>query len=308
MGIEIVIKSIIDSIKQVILTNFIILIQGETGTGKSYLAELIHKLSKRSDKQFIKIDIGALSENIIESELFGHEKGAFTGADNKKKGFFEVAKGGTLFIDEIENLPYTLQSKLLSVVGDKYFYTVGGSKALSMDVRLICASNHDLCSLKKENKFRNDLYYRLTEFVITIPPLRERREEIPFFVNKFLLDICDESNKPLVSITDSAMDFLTQQPWNGNIRELKNVIQRVVLMSNKNTITPDIIKCYCEDTYQIDNCKTYMPFKEYLKQQEILYFKRLLRFTNGNRVKAASISKVSYRHLLFKLKKYNIKD
>ncbi|MCI4626604.1 MAG: sigma-54 dependent transcriptional regulator, partial [Candidatus Magnetoovum sp. WYHC-5] len=233
-------KNIINDIKQVAPTNFTILIQGETGTGKSYLAALIHKLSKLTDKQFIKIDIGSLSENIIESELFGHEKGAFTGADKKKKGFFEIASGGTIFIDEIENLPYALQGKLLSSIGDKYFYYVGGNKAVSMDVRLITASNQDLYLLNKEDKFRKDLYYRLTEFVVTVPPLRERVEDIPFFVNKFLVDACDELNKPLATITDTTMDFLTQQPWKGNIRELKNCLRRVVLMSNKTTITPEI--------------------------------------------------------------------
>ncbi len=229
-------KRIVQEVQQVALSDFSIIIQGETGTGKTTLAKEIHNISNRSDKPFVKVDIGTLSESLIESELFGHEKGSFTGADRKKKGFFEVAHGGTIFIDEIENMPPSAQTKLLNVIEEKKIFLVGSSKPVNVDIRIIAATNADMEMLVREKKMRQDLYYRLGEFSITIPPLRERPADIQFFAAKFLEDAYDELKKPVGEITEEALESLVHHSWPGNIRELKNVIKKAALFSSNKMI------------------------------------------------------------------------
>lgn len=226
-------------------TDCTILITGETGVGKSLIAEVIHKLSTRKNGPFIKINCGAIPENLIESELFGYEPGAFTGANPKgKKGLIEIASGGTLFLDEISELPYNTQSKLLTFIQDKEFIKVGGQKHLKADVRIISASNKDLYTLSKEGKFREDLFYRLNVVSLHIPPLRERIEDIPL-LTKYFLEKYNLKYKFNKMIAYDVIEYFTKFHWEGNIRELENVIERLVLLSKTNLITID-------DLYKIE--------------------------------------------------------
>ncbi|MGC8769343.1 sigma-54 interaction domain-containing protein [Calditerrivibrio sp.] len=220
-------------------TDCTILITGETGVGKSLIAEVIHKLSTRKNGPFIKINCGAIPENLIESELFGYESGAFTGASSKgKKGLIEIANGGTLFLDEISELPYNTQSKLLTFIQDKEFIKVGGQKHLKADVRIISASNKDLYTLSKEGKFREDLFYRLNVVSLHIPPLRERIEDIPL-LTKYFLEKYNLKYKFNKMIAYDVIEYFTKFHWEGNIRELENVIERLILLSKANLITID---------------------------------------------------------------------
>ncbi|MBF0463536.1 MAG: sigma-54-dependent Fis family transcriptional regulator [Nitrospirae bacterium] len=300
-------SKLISDIQQVAASNFSIILQGETGTGKSYIARIIHNLSVRADKPFVKVDIGSLAESVMESELFGHEKGAFTGADRRTRGFFEAANGGTIFIDEIQNMSPNIQAKLLSVVEDKLIYPVGGRTHVDIDVRIITATNRNVNHLLETKNLRSDLYFRLGEFIMTVPPLRSRREDIGFFVNKFIAEASDELDKPIRDVSDEAMALLENNPWVGNIRELKNVIRRAVLFSDDGTIRYEHIKMLLDVKagVAVDN-KTFMSLKETLKTEETKVIRKALELSDGNRTKAAAILKISYRGLLAKMKEYDI--
>lgn len=232
-------NEVIDIAVKIAPTDCTILITGETGVGKSLIAEVIHNLSNRKNAPFVKINCGAIPESLIESELFGYEPGAFTGANTKgKKGLIEIANGGTLFLDEISELPYNIQSKLLTFLQDKEYIKVGGQKNIKADVRIISASNRDLYTLSKEGKFREDLFYRLNVVSLHLPPLRERVEDIPLLANHFLekYNIKYKYNK---KISKDVIDYFTKCSWEGNIRELENVIERLVLLSKTEVINVD---------------------------------------------------------------------
>ncbi len=218
-----------------------VLLEGESGTGKDLIASTIHVNSKRSKKPFIAINCGAIPKDLIESELFGHEKGAFTGAGDKRIGKFELADGGTLFLDEIGELPLDLQVKLLRVLQNKQIERIGSEKHINLDVRIIAATNQALKQRVDEKQFRLDLYYRLNVFPITVPPLRERIEDIEALTHYFMEKTATEFNIPVPTISNQAISFLQQQPWEGNIRELENVIQRSIVLAQGNPITPDIL-------------------------------------------------------------------
>ncbi len=304
-GKGLLIKGSIKEIQEIARSDFSIIIQGETGTGKSFLAHSIHNSSSRYDRAFVKMDIGALPETLIESELFGHEKGSFTGAYMKKIGFFEVANGGTIFLDEIENMSPYIQSKLLYVVEDKVVYRVGSSKPVAVDFRLITATNSDIEKSVLENKFRKDLFYRLAEIIITIPPLRERVKDIPFFIQKFFAEACEKWNKPNMKITDGAMDHLVGYSWPGNLRELKTVIRKLVFFSNEEVLKTEHIKI---PLYENIEGKEDSSLKNILKTKELECIIHALRMAGGNKFKAASILQTSYRNLLLKIKKHNIEN
>ncbi|WP_111671033.1 sigma-54-dependent transcriptional regulator [Algoriphagus litoralis] len=214
-------------------TNFTVLIEGETGTGKESLARLIHQESPRKEKPFVAVDCGSLSREIAGSELFGHEKGAFTGALNSKTGFFEQAEGGTIFLDEIANLPMEIQISLLRALQEKVIRKVGGSKEIPIDVRIIAATNEDLLEKSQEYGFREDLLFRLNEFVLKVPALRERMDDFPLFVEFFLEQTAKELNQPKPKLGEGVMEYFTQYFWPGNIRELRNVIRRCCLFVNR---------------------------------------------------------------------------
>ncbi len=220
-------------------TQSTVLIGGESGTGKELVARAIHQHSTRREKPFVKVNCAALAEGVLESELFGHEKGAFTQAVKMKPGRFEIADGGTLFLDEIGESTPAMQVKLLRVLQEREFERVGGTRSISVDVRLVAATNQNLADRIREGAFREDLYYRLNVVPIDVPPLRERREDIPLLVAHFLLKYNAEIGKKVSSVHPSAMELLTTYSWAGNVRELENAIERAVVLAQGNAITPD---------------------------------------------------------------------
>ena len=223
-------------IAKVAPTDSTVLINGQSGTGKELIARAIHFNSARRDKQFVTVDCAVLSENLLESELFGHVRGSFTGAVTTKPGLFEVADGGTVFLDEISNISLAIQAKLLRVLQEREFTPVGGTKAKKVDIRLIAATNKDLEKMIKEGTFREDLYYRLNIVPICLPPLRERHEDIPALSVHFLKKYSEEMGKAIKGFTPEAMEKLTKYPWPGNVRELENVIERTVVMMDEEMV------------------------------------------------------------------------
>ncbi|MCO6473277.1 MAG: sigma-54-dependent Fis family transcriptional regulator [Melioribacteraceae bacterium] len=226
-------------IDQAAPTNTTILISGKSGTGKELVAKAIHYKSLRKDNIFLPINCGAISESLIESELFGHKKGAFTGATEDKLGLFKVADGGTLFLDEIGDLPLSLQVKLLRVLEDKQFLPVGGTKPVETNVRLIAATNQNLYEKTKAGEFREDLFYRLNVVEIKLPTLNERREDVPLLVNHFIEKYCNEMGRKILGVDNETMKLLMSYDWKGGVRELENVIERAIIFAEDNVIKPD---------------------------------------------------------------------
>lgn len=226
----------IEQVRQVAPTESTVLLHGETGTGKELLARLTHQLSGRRSRNFVKLNCAAIPTGLLESELFGHEKGAFTGAISRRTGRFELADQGTLFLDEIADIPYELQPKLLRVLQEREFERLGSSQTLRVDVRLVAATNGDLASMVAEGRFRNDLFYRINIFPIRVPPLRERVEDIPLFARYFAQKHAALANKHIETIPPEAIEALMQYPWPGNVRELENLIERAVILSPGNTL------------------------------------------------------------------------
>lgn len=225
------VRQIFEMISDIAPTNATVLIYGESGTGKELLAEYIHKRSLRARKPFVKVNCAAIPETLLESELFGHEKGAFTNAVARKPGRFELANGGTIFLDEIGEMSIGMQSKLLRVVQEKEFERVGGTQTIKVDVRIIAATNQDLMRAIREGRFREDLYYRLSVVPIMLPPLRERKEDIPELAMMFMRRYAEETGKPVTGFSEEAMRVLQSYNWPGNIRELQNCIERAVILS-----------------------------------------------------------------------------
>ncbi|QIR77073.1 sigma 54-interacting transcriptional regulator [Sulfurospirillum diekertiae] len=231
-------KMVYNVVERIAESNVTVLVRGETGTGKELVAAAIHKRSKRRDEPFVKLNCAAITDTLIESELFGHEKGAFTDAKEARKGRFELADGGTLFLDEIGDISASAQVKLLRVLQEREFERVGGSKTVKVNVRLVAATNRNLEEMVKNGTFREDLYYRLNVIPIDLPALRERGDDIPLLVN-FFLQKSMSNHKKRVVITDEAMDILCQYTWPGNVRELENTVERIVLMGSEDGITAD---------------------------------------------------------------------
>jgi Nif-specific regulatory protein len=238
IGESLKMKAVYNVVERIAWSNCTVLIRGETGTGKELVAAAIHKRSKRKDEPFIKLNCAAITDTLIESELFGHEKGAFTDAKEMRKGRFELADGGTLFLDEIGDISASAQVKLLRVLQEREFERVGGSRTIKVNVRLIAATNRNLESMVQKGVFREDLYYRLNVIPIDLPPLRERGDDIALLVNFFLKKSMNNHKKKVV-ITDEAMDILCQYSWPGNVRELENTVERIVLMGNEYGISAD---------------------------------------------------------------------
>ncbi len=302
------IKEVIHQVRQIAATDFSVIIQGETGTGKSVIAQTIHNLSKRAKGPFQSVDVGVISENLIESELFGHEKGSFTGADRKKTGFFEVANGGTLFIDELENTPLQLQSKLLRAVEEKRIYSVGSTKPIDIDVRIIAATNSDIKQAVRSKQFREDLFFRMSEFIITVPRLKDRSEDIPFLAKKFFAKAAIDLNKQVSEIDEDVLKLLQNYAWPGNIRELKNVVRRAVLLSGNGVIKSNNIQ-FLADEKSVSSTEL-RPLKEVtaavVREAEKEAISHALNATKGNKTKAASILEIDYKTLLTKIKEYGL--
>jgi DNA-binding NtrC family response regulator len=231
-----------EMIEKVSTTHARVLITGENGTGKELVARQIHEKSNRSHAPFIEVNCAAIPSELIESQLFGHEKGSFTSAHKMRKGDFELANGGTLFLDEIGDMSLSAQAKVLRALQENKITRVGGEKEIPVDVRVIAATNKNLKEEIKKGKFREDLYHRLSVIIIEVPPLRERKEDIPLLVKSFIEDICIEQGKALLDITDSAIEKLKSFYWSGNVRELHNVIERLVILSDKKITEDDILK------------------------------------------------------------------
>lgn len=304
------IRRVIEQIYHVAKTNFSVIIQGETGVGKSIVARSLHDISKRAKAPFVTLDMGVIPETIIESELFGYEKGAFTGAERSKKGYLEIANGGTIFLDELENMSPHIQSKILRVCDEKKIYPLGSTREIDVDVRIIAATNKNIGKELEDRRFREDLFFRLGEFIITIPPLRERIDDIPFFARKFLQEAANELNRTVYELTDEAEDYLKRYPWPGNVRELKNVIKRSLLQSPTGIISQENLKNLSHDKFEDKSKTTLLPLKEVstltIRDAEKKAIMQVLEWTNGNKTKAASILQIDYKTLLVKIKKYNI--
>ncbi|MDO8426031.1 MAG: sigma-54 dependent transcriptional regulator [Deltaproteobacteria bacterium] len=303
------IKRVIGQLTQVALSDFSIIIQGETGTGKSTIAEIIHNMSKRVGGPFTRVDISVIPETLVESELFGYEKGAFTGAERTKRGYFDVTNNGTIFIDELENMSHHVQSKLLSAVEEKKIYPMGGTKPIAVDVRIISATNTDILKLIKEKRFREDLFFRLNEFAITIPPLRERVEDISFLAKRFCKEACLELNKKTAEVSDESIKMLERYDWPGNVRELKNAMRRAVLLSGDPVILPNHIEFLMGHDHDLKDMPL-LPLKEVsamaARDAESAAIRRALSLTGGNKSKAALMLQVDYKTLLTKIKQYSI--
>ena len=298
-------RNVISQITQVAGTNLSVVIQGETGTGKSFIANAIHNVSKRSKKPFIRVDMGLIPDTLFESELFGYRKGAFTGADRHKAGYFENANTGSIFIDEIENIPIHIQGKLLSVLDERRIYPLGSTTPVSIDVRVIAATNREIKGCVAKKTFREDLFYRIGEFVINVPPLRERVEDIQFFANKFVLDACTELNRQIREITDEALDLLMRHTWSGNIRELKNVVRKAVLMAPRDIINGGTVAPLISDR-AVEKESSSLSIKDAMRDVEKTNIREALRRTGGNKTRAAELLQISYKNLLDKIKVYDL--
>ncbi len=304
-------------IEKVAPTPSSVLISGESGTGKELVAKAIHFNSPRADKPFITVNCAALAENLLESELFGHEKGAFTGAIAMRKGRFELADGGTLFLDEIGEIPLPLQAKLLRAIQEKSFERVGGSKTLLVDVRIVSATNKDLKDEVKKGTFREDLYYRLNVIHLGLPPLRDRQDDIPLLVEYFVKSVADRLGKTELDINKEAMRLLVSLPWEGNVRELENTIERAAILCDDNKITgndvqPESIGAANMESWGDDlDLARIIPADADLN--EVLYaiedkmLHQALDATGYVQARAADKLGITKSLLQYKMKKYGIK-
>ena len=288
-------------------TDMSVLIQGESGTGKEYVARMIHSQSKRSTKSFVAIDCGALSKELAASELFGHVKGAFTGAIADKKGVFEYAEGGTLFLDEVGNLSYDVQVKLLRALQEKVIQPVGSNKQIHVNVRIITATNDDLLNSVSNDGFRQDLYHRINEFKIQLAPLRQRNSDIDIFIKHFVQLANAELGRNVVRISSEANDILHRYDWPGNLRELKNVIKRMVLLSHGEIGGADTLPD--EMLFSINNGPTTIKETD-LKAQNEVNEKKLIQKTlqdvNYNKSKAAKLLNIDRKTLYSKMERYGL--
>lgn len=298
------IKEIMDMVERVSSTKATVLIQGESGTGKELVANIIHYNSPVADGPFIKVNCSALAESLLESELFGHEKGAFTGALYTKKGRFELADGGTLFLDEIGDIPPSIQIRLLRFLQEAEFERVGGTKTIKVDVRIISATNKRLEELVKEEKFRDDLFYRLKVITIDVPPLRERKEDIPLLVDYHLKRFAEIHNKKIRGISPDAMKIINVYEWPGNIRELMNCIESAVVMTREDYINLESLPpfLFLEQESQLTDKSSKNLFE--IEKQAIF---DALNTAGGNKVHAAKILGIGLRTLYRKLEQYGLR-
>ncbi|RXJ68516.1 nif-specific transcriptional activator NifA [Halarcobacter ebronensis] len=301
-------QQVFQVIQRIAQSDVTVLVRGETGTGKELVAAAIHKRSKRKDEPFIKLNCAAITDTLLESELFGHEKGAFTDARETRKGRFELADGGTLFLDEIGDISASAQVKLLRVLQEREFERVGGSKTIKVNVRLVAATNRNLEQMVKDGKFREDLYYRLNVIPIDLPPLRQRGDDIKQLVN-FFLERSMKNHKKVVKITDEAMDILAHYPWPGNVRELENTIERIVLMGNEEGINKFdmllLLPALNDDNLKKEY-KTIPMENKSLDEIEKEAIETALENNNFNQSHAAKELGITLRQMGYKIKKYGI--
>jgi transcriptional regulator with PAS, ATPase and Fis domain len=295
----------LDIVRRVSPTESTVLITGESGTGKELIAREIHRHSLRHDAPFVVVDCGALVETLFESELFGHVKGSFTGAHETKHGRFEVADGGTIFFDEISNIGLNIQAKLLRVIQEREVNRIGSSKPIKVDVRILAATNENLADAVRKGKFREDLFYRLSVVPVHLPPLRERKEDVPLLVEHFLHKYNKKAKKSIENVSSRAVKALAEYDWPGNIRELENTIERAVVLSKGNGIELEDLM------YHGISASTAMlgpiagKYKT-LEEMEKEYIKAVLRTQYGNKTRAAELLGIDRKTLWAKIKKYKI--
>lgn len=282
-----------------------VLLTGESGTGKELVARAIHDLSPRADKEFVPVDCSALVETLLESELFGHVKGSFTGAHQTKHGLFELANHGTFFFDEITNLSLNIQAKLLRVIQEREFMKVGSQKRTKLDIRIIASSNRDLTKAIKEGTFREDLYYRLSVIPIHLPPLRERIGDIPLLVEHFLKKYSQKTNRQAKVILPRALKMLCAYSWPGNVRELEHTIERIIILEDGDTILPEHLPSFISQRQ--GEFQVFSDEDHTLEELEKRYIQFILRRTKGKRQEAARILGINRKTLGQRIKKYNLR-
>ena len=305
IGESLAMRGLLSLIKKVAPTESTVLILGESGTGKELVATSIHDNSERKDKPFIKLNCAAIPEELLESELFGHEKGAFTGAASFKPGKFDMANSGTIFLDEIGDMPFNLQAKILRVLQEQEFYRVGGSRTIKVDVRIIASTNKNLEKMVKEGAFREDLFYRLNVFTLHLPPLRERKEDIPLLVDSFLQNLPKK-----IEISSVALQMLVAFAWPGNIRELKNTIESASVIAEDGYIEPAQLPGKITGTFSQDSpdikIPANIPLDDRLREIEKSMIIEALRKTGGVQVRATELLGINQRSLWHRIKKHGI--
>ena len=314
MGGSAAVAQVIRQVAQVAESAFTVLLQGETGTGKELVARAIHQQSPRGSAPFVAVDCGAIPETLVESELFGHERGAFTGAQSRREGKFQLARGGTLFLDEIGNLPHAIQAKLLRALEQREVHPLGSARAVAVDARIIAATNAELQEGVKAGRFRADLYYRLSEFTITLPPLRSRREDISYLAQRFIDEVSMELGRPVRRIVDEAMQALLRHDWPGNVRELKNVIRKAALVATDEVTVEHLPALTAgapapprpgpEHAVEGLSLREVAELAAVQAEQELI--RQVLQVTKGNKSQAARLLRTDYTTLHAKMKRYSI--
>ena len=304
-------QRLMESIDMVAPSDATILIESESGTGKELVAEAIHAKSPRAERPLVKVNCGAIPENLLEDELFGHEKGAFTGAESRRRGRFEMADGGTVFLDEIGEMPTHLQVKLLRVLQERRFERLGGSQTISVDVRVIAATNMDLEQAVTEGRFREDLYYRINVVQLQLPPLRERREDVLLLASYFLKRFCEQNDKPIKTLSNDAEQQLLEYSWPGNVRELENCMERAVIMGRGDEIGVDDLQFggrQAATTPQDKDSLLDGLFEESLSLSDVEkeLIRKALEKTAGNQSKAAELLGLTRRTLQYRIEKYGL--
>ncbi len=302
------IKNILELIEKVAPTETRVLVTGENGTGKELVAKAIHRQSARKDKPFIEVNCAAIPNELIESELFGHEKGSFTGAIQQRIGKFELANKGTIFLDEIGDMSLQAQAKVLRAIEDSKIERVGGTRKIEVDVRIVAATNKNLKEEIEKGNFREDLFHRLNVIPINIPPLRERTDDIPLLVKNFADDISNKHKKPPVKFDDDAIKYLQSLPWSGNVRELKNAVERIIILIDGKIISKkDIEFLFSPSKSSIDNIiDASNSFQEFKEKAEKAFIIRQLNSNDWNISKTAEVLEIQRSHLYNKMKKYGI--
>jgi len=301
-------KSLLETVAHVAPSEATVMITGESGTGKELIAGVIHYNSPRKDGPFVKINCAAITETLLESELFGHEKGAFTGAERRKEGRFYQAHKGSLFLDEVSEMPLAMQVKLLRVLQERELTRVGGEKVVPVDVRVIAATNKDLVDLRNKGLFREDLFYRLNVVSLEIPPLKERRDDIPLLAQHFLKMFSDKNNKEIKGFTPRAMDLLIRYGWPGNVRELMNAVERGVVLARTEYLDDQDFAIIQPTLQQPVETLSYVDHTMPLEVMEKAVILQMLEFVDGNKSEAARRLGITRKTLHKKLKKYGVMD
>ncbi|HHL71481.1 MAG TPA: sigma-54-dependent Fis family transcriptional regulator [Bacteroidetes bacterium] len=305
-------QRVFKTIRKVAQSDATVLIRGESGTGKELVARAIHYNSKRSEKPLVEMSCASFPETLLESELFGYEKGAFTGATGRKAGRFELANGGTIFLDEIGEITGSVQTKLLRVLQEKEISRLGGTEAIKVDVRVVTATNRDLEKALADGSFREDLYYRLNVIPIVLPPLRDRKDDIPLLVDHFIRKYTRQNNREPMEITESALELCMKYHWPGNVRELENAIENAVVLGEGSQILPENLPIHlsARDAGSVSNIELLFnageTFREKVEFAEKLVLEEAIRKAGGNKSEAAKRLDISLRTMRYKIKKYNL--